>query len=191
MFYLTWDDPGHDLKLSPGTQGNAVIVDFRRKTKGMDRNMSDIQNTSTEGTQTSTEVKTFTQDDVNRIVQERLAKERSKTAGNGEDELNKRAAELDKRTADLEQRENRLNAITALRSAGYPDELADVIKCSNDNELKNSIELITKIVEERTPKGWSKDQEANRAQFTAPMISNGITNTMNSDGVRRAMGLRG
>ena len=151
--------------------------------------MEDMTKTSTEGTQTSTEVKTFTQDDVNRIVQERLAKEKSK--GNGDDELNKRAAELDKRTADLEQRENRLNAITALRSAGYPDELADVIKCSNDNELKNSIELITKIVEERTPKGWSKDQEANRAQFTAPMISNGITNTMNSDGVRRAMGLRG
>ena len=151
--------------------------------------MEDNKNTSTEGTQTSTEGKTFTQEDVNRIVQERLAKEKSK--GNGDDELNKRAAELDKRTADLEQRENRLNAITALRSAGYPDELADVIKCSNDNELKNSIELITKIVEERTPKGWSKEREANRAQFTAPMISNGITNTMNSDGVRRAMGLRG
>lgn len=37
--------------------------------------MEDLQNTSTEGTQTSTEGKTFTQEDVNRIVQERLAKE--------------------------------------------------------------------------------------------------------------------
>ena len=48
--------------------------------------MEDLQNTSTEGTQTSTEGKTFTQEDVNRIVQERLAKERSKAAGNGNDE---------------------------------------------------------------------------------------------------------
>ena len=40
--------------------------------------MGDLQNTSAEGTQTGTEGKTFTQDDVNRIVQERLAKERGK-----------------------------------------------------------------------------------------------------------------
>ena len=41
--------------------------------------MEDLQNTSAEGIQTSTEgtqqsEKTFTQEDVNRIVQERLAK---------------------------------------------------------------------------------------------------------------------
>ena len=45
--------------------------------------MDGLQNTSAEGTQTSVEgtqnsVKTFTQDDVNRIVQERLAKEKGK-----------------------------------------------------------------------------------------------------------------
>lgn len=43
--------------------------------------MDNLQNTSAEGTQTSTEGtqksgKIFTQEDVNRIVQERLAKER-------------------------------------------------------------------------------------------------------------------
>ena len=58
--------------------------------------MGDLQNTSAEGTQTSTEGKTFTQEDVNRIVQERLAKERGK-ASNSED-LEKRSAELEKRT---------------------------------------------------------------------------------------------
>ncbi|MFR8246399.1 MAG: hypothetical protein ACLU9V_00265 [Roseburia sp.] len=45
--------------------------------------MGDLQNTSAEGTQTSTEGtqqsgKTFTQDDVNRIVQERLAKRKAR-----------------------------------------------------------------------------------------------------------------
>lgn len=73
--------------------------------------MEDLQNTSTEGAQTSTEGKTFTQEDVNRIVQERLAKERSKAAGNGDDELSKRAAELD-------MRERKLNAREALKKEG-------------------------------------------------------------------------
>ena len=44
--------------------------------------MDNLQNTSAEGTQTSTEGtqksgKIFTQEDVNRIVQERLAKEKN------------------------------------------------------------------------------------------------------------------
>ena len=54
--------------------------------------MEDNKNTSTEGTQTNTDgtqERTFTQDDVNRIVQERLAKEK----GKGSEDLDKRAAE--------------------------------------------------------------------------------------------------
>ena len=76
--------------------------------------MGDLQNTSTEGTQTGTEGKTFTQDDVNRIVQERLAKER----GKGNEELEKRVAELD-------LRERKLNAVEALRKNGLPDYLVE------------------------------------------------------------------
>ena len=101
--------------------------------------MDNLQNTSAEGTQTSTEGtqksgKIFTQEDVNRIVQERLAKEKNKASGN--EELDQRTAELDKRAADLEAKENRLNTLEILRSAGYPDELADVIRCGNSEELK-------------------------------------------------------
>ena len=147
--------------------------------------MGDLQNTSTEGTQTSTEGKTFTQDDVNRIVQERLAKEKGKTSSN--EEFDKRTAELEKRTAELEAKENRLNAVTALRDAGYPDELADVIKCSNADELKSSIELIDKIIKERTPEGWSKELEEKRSRIVASTI-----HSLPSDnGIRSAMGLRG
>ena len=148
--------------------------------------MADLQNTSTEGTQTSTEGKTFTQDDVNRIVQERLAKEKGKASSN--EDFEKKTAELDRRTSELEARENRLNALTALRSAGYPDELADVIRCSNADELKKSMELIDKIIKERTPEGWSKELEQKRSRivFTAPMHT-----TPENDGIRKAMGLRG
>ena len=146
--------------------------------------MENLQNTSTEGTQASTEGvqqngKVFTQDDVNRIVQERLAKEKGKASNN--EDFEKRSAELDKRMTELDARENRLNAITALRNAGYPDELADVIKCGNVDELK--------IIKERTPAGWSKELEAKRSRvvFTTPI------NSLSSrdDGIRSAMGLRG
>lgn len=148
--------------------------------------MGNLQNTSTEGTQTSTEGKTFTQDDVNRIVQERLAKEKGKASSN--EDFEKKTAELERKQTELLEKENRLNALTALRSAGYPDELADVIRCSNEDELKKSIELIDKIIKERTPEGWSKELEAKRSRivFGAPIHS-----LPSDNGIRSAMGLRG
>lgn len=147
--------------------------------------MGDLQNTSTEGTQTSTEGKTFTQEDVNRIVQERLAKEKNKATSN--EDFEKKTADLEKRATELEAKENRLNAVTALRDAGYPDELADVIRCSNADELKKSMEVIDKIISERTPKGWSKELEAKRSQI----VSATIHALPNDNGIRSAMGLRG
>ncbi len=146
--------------------------------------MGDLQNTSAEGMQQNG--KTFTQDDVNRIVQERLAKEKSKTSSN--EDFEKKTAELEKRTTELEARENRLNAVTALRDAGYPDELADVIRCSNADELKKSMEVIDKIIKERTPEGWSKELEEKRSRivFSAPIHS-----LPNDTGIQSAMGLRG
>ncbi len=147
--------------------------------------MGDLQNTSTEGTQTSTEGKTFTQEDVNRIVQERLAKEKGKVSSN--EDFEKKNAELERKQTELLERENRLNALTALRGAGYPDELADVIRCGNADELKKSMEMIDKIIKERTPSKQEIESEATKAAFafTMPM------NVNNDDGIRAAMGLRG
>ena len=130
--------------------------------------MGDLQNTSAEGTQAGTEGKTFTQEDVNRIE--------------------KRTAELDKRAADLEAKENRFNTLSVLRSAGYPDELADVIKCGSAEELKKSMEVIDKIIKERTPDSEDEQSQENRAvfNFTQPLMQGG-----KSDNIRKAMGLRG
>lgn len=149
--------------------------------------MGDLQNTSTEGTQTSAEGKTFTQEDVNRIVQERLAKEKGKASSN--EDFEKKTAELERKQAELLEKENRLNALTALRSAGYPDELADVIRCDSDDDLKKSLETIKKIIEERTPTEQDKENAANMAafSFTAPMHNN----SGGGDAIRSAMGLRG
>lgn len=98
--------------------------------------MDENKETSLEGTQTGAEGKTFTQEDVNRIVQERLAKERSK--GNNNEDLDKRAAELD-------MRERKLNAVTKLREKGLPDYLADVLNMNTDDDLDRGIEAILKM----------------------------------------------
>lgn len=96
--------------------------------------MEDLQNTSTEGTQTSTEGKTFTQDDVNRIVQERLAKEKGKS----NEELDKRAAELDKR-------ERKMDAVQKLRENGLPDYLVEALNMETDEAFQKSMEAIKKM----------------------------------------------
>lgn len=97
-----------------------------------------MKNTSLEGTQTSTEgaqnERTFTQDDVNRIVQERLAKEK----GKGSEELDKRAAELDKR-------ERRMNAVDELRKKGLPDYLVDALNMETDEDFQKSMEAIIRM----------------------------------------------
>ncbi|MGN0348592.1 MAG: hypothetical protein ACI4DR_03555 [Roseburia sp.] len=104
--------------------------------------MEDIKNTSNEGTQTSTEgtqERTFTQEDVNRIVQDRLAKEK----GKGNDDLDKRAAELDKR-------ERRMNAIDELRKNDLPSYLVDALNMETDEAFQQSMEAIKKMKGEST-----------------------------------------
>ncbi len=104
--------------------------------------MEDNKNTSTEGTQTGTEgttERTFTQDDVNRIVQERLAKEK----GKGNEELDKRAAELDKR-------ERRMNAIDELRKNSLPEYLVDALNMETEEAFQQSMEAIKKMKGEST-----------------------------------------
>lgn len=100
--------------------------------------MDNTQNTLIEGTQTSTEgaqtERTFTQDDVNRIVQERVAKEKAK----GNDEVTKRMAELDKR-------ERRMNAVDKLRENGLPDYLVDALNMETDETFQQSMEAILKM----------------------------------------------
>ena len=112
--------------------------------------MEDNKNTSTEGIQTGTEgtqgERLFTQEDVDRIVQGRLAKEKSKGTGNGDDELNKRAAELD-------LRERKLTAREKLRENGLPDYLGDALNMNTDEDFQKSMEAILKM------KGETGDNE--------------------------------
>lgn len=136
--------------------------------------MEDLQNTSTEGTQTSTDGKTFTQEDVNRIVQERLAKEK----GKGNDELDKRAAELDKR-------ERKMNAVQKLRDNGLPDYLVEALNMETDESFQKSMEAILKM------KGESTDTTGNVAAGTIIGKGNPIGTVIKGGGdrLRDAFGL--
>lgn len=137
--------------------------------------MHDTQNTLNEGIQTSTEgtqnERTFTQDDVNRIVQERLAKEK----GKGSEELDKRAAELDRR-------ERRMNAIEELRKNGLPDYLVDALNMNTDEDFQKSMEAVMKMRKESKP-------EESKAVGTGNLIGS-IGRNSGTDPIRKAFGLK-
>ena len=96
-------------------------------------NNTDIQigtQTGAEGTQE----KTFTQDEVNRIVQDRLAREKGKGS-----------EELDKREAALNYRERKMNAVDELRKNGLPDYLAEALNLNTDEDFQKSMEAIKRM----------------------------------------------
>lgn len=99
-------------------------------------------NTQNEGKSTPEGEKTFTQDDVNRIVQERLAKEKGKQ----NEDISARIAELDKR-------ERKMNAVQKLRDNGLPDYLADALNMDTDEAFEQSMKAIMKMKNERKAEG--------------------------------------
>lgn len=80
--------------------------------------------------------KTFTQEDVNRIVQERLAKEKAKNSGE---------ADLAKREQELAQRELHMTAKELLSEKGLPVQLFDALNCTDEETMKKSITTIETV----------------------------------------------
>ncbi len=146
--------------------------------------MDNTQNTPQEGTQTAAQTtregntgeRTFTQEDVNRIVQERLAKERNKGAGNGE-------SELDKRMAELDRRERRLDAVEQLRKNGLPDYLVDALNIDTADSFQKSMEAILKL------KGEVTEKPPKIIGHGSPIGNAGI-GTPGGDPIREAFGLK-
>lgn len=126
---------------------------------------------NTENNTQQGENRTFTQDDVNRIVQDRLAKERGK-----------RSDELAAKEAELCQREFKINATEALKSKGLPVELLDALNCKDMESFNKSVEIIGDYINQIKTEEEIKD---NRVRFTTPISSHkGL-----KDGIRTAMGL--
>ena len=83
--------------------------------------------------------KTFTQDDVNRIVQESLAKEKAKNSGE---------ADFAKREQELAQRELHMTAKELLSEKGLPMQLFDALNCTDKETLEKSIATIETVFNE-------------------------------------------
>lgn len=125
--------------------------------------------------------KTFTQDDVNRIVQDRLAKDRAKSS-----------EELSKKEQELLQREFRLNSRQKLIDRGYPESILDALNSSSEEAFDKALDLIDGLMEERlaSKKGEEKQAqlEAGRAKlFTGPLKP---FQAANIDPIRKAMSLK-
>ena len=93
----------------------------------------------------TTEEKVFTQADVNRIIGERLLRDKQK----GVDEL-------DKRESELAIKELKFTAKQMLADKGLPQELADIINLSDEKSITDAVELLSKLIDskKKSNKGW-------------------------------------
>ena len=143
-------------------------------------NMNQNQNTDPAPNQGAGE-KTFTQDDVNPIVQERLAKDREKAS-----------KELSEKEQELLQREFRLNSRQKLIDKGYPETLLDALNCNSEKEFDKALEIIDGLMEERLASKKDEEKqaqlEAQRAKpFTGPLKQSSYRTGV--DPIRKAMNL--
>ena len=85
--------------------------------------------------------KMFTQDDVNRIVSDRLARERAKTE----------PAQADERETRLNARESRLNCREYLIEKGYSQEFLDMLDTRDVNKFKAAADKLVRMATPPAP----------------------------------------
>ena len=141
------------------------------------------ENTNTTAVETSTATpadnkgeKTFTQEQVNAIVSDRLERDRKK-----------QTEEMSKKEQELAQREFRLNSRQKLIDRGYPESILDALNCSSEDAFNKALDIVDALIRERTPSKEQSELEVKRAKFTAP--ASGRWNTPREDPIRQAMNL--
>lgn len=130
------------------------------------------------------EGKAFTQDDVNKIIQDRLGKEKAKweklietkvteakteaeklakmnADQKAEYEKQKRDEELGKREADITRRELRATALETLAEKGLPRQLADLLIYTDAESTNKSIEAVEKAFRESVEAGVNERLKGN------------------------------
>ena len=108
--------------------------------------------------------KTFTQEEVNRIVQERLARDRaSRQLEQEEPAPDPKAEEMAAKEADLTKRENRLSCIEILEERKLDRGLLDILDISNKDEFVKKLDALEKLYPDIKPDTTPKPK------FTVPM----------------------
>lgn len=137
--------------------------------------MDEKENVQGAGTEPETkpeENKTFTQEEVNAIIQQRLAREKEKAKPEQD-------AALAAKELALAERELQLQAKEQLMDKGLPKELSGIIKANDEKSLKEAIELLSKYI---------KTEQQPSTGFRIGAIQQGHTEGA-PDSYRRVMGL--
>lgn len=151
--------------------------------------------TTTETTATETSGQTFTQEDVNRVVAERLARERGKYANY--DDLKTKAAEFDKlqdaNKTDLEREKDARTAAeaelavlrvervrtTAANAAGLPAELHEFITATDPEKAAEQAKV---LAEKLKPSAGGIPQGARQTATVQPSFNDWLRNAANNNG---------
>ncbi len=105
--------------------------------QGTLQNQAETQTQSNNATPTETGGKTFTQEEVNQIVADRLARERSKAAG--------KPNPLAEKEQELNVRENSLKCRELIsRNKHYPSQLLDLIDTTDFDKFKAQADKLLK-----------------------------------------------
>ena len=129
------------------------------------------ESNSNEQTESNQREKTFTQKDVDKLIQDRLAREQSKWEKKIQDERTeaeklakmnadqkakyaeeKRLAELEKREKEITTRELRATAYETLAEKNLPKELVDILNYESSETCNKSIEAVEKAFQSAVEK---------------------------------------
>lgn len=122
--------------------------------------------------------KTFTQDEVNSLVQGRVARLKSQV------EKSVRS-EYDAKFAELQQREMTIKVTEALMNRGLPKELASIINCTDDEDMNQKLSVLAKYV----PTGSNTQPAASSEGFKFGTAAQTGQRSQGVDPIRKAMGL--
>lgn len=122
----------------------------------------------------------FTQEDVNGIVQSRLSRERNQIAKEAR-------AEYEQKFTELQSREMKLLVKEKLDERGMSRKLADIITCTDEDDLKQKLDALSEIYG-NADAADNKNQPTGFIQVGASPV--GHSETQGYDPYRRAMGLK-
>lgn len=96
--------------------------------------------------------KTFTQEEVNRIVQERLARAKASQERETDQEETKEDKELEGRETSIALRENRVECREFIAEKGYKKELLDILDTSDAEKFRSQAEKLVALYGEAEEK---------------------------------------
>lgn len=146
-------------------------------------NESEAQGTDQGAAGAGKDQKLFTQEEVNSFVQSRIARMKGQITKEAQTEYSQKLAEL-------EAREMKLMAKEQLSERGMPRELADIITCTDEDDLKAKLDALQRIYGD---KAKEKEKPTGFVQIVGARPAEGNTRgglPSMGDPVRKAMGLR-